>query len=69
MNLILYPVLGTNSKKALVRKIGKWGKPYNYRPRGTLLVRLARQTNMTMTQVRSQLEKEREYLLAQKYLT
>ncbi|MEG4335417.1 hypothetical protein QUB40_26290 [Microcoleus sp. AT9_A2] len=40
-----------------------------YRPRGRLLERLARETGLTINQVRSQLEKEREYLLAQKYLT
>ncbi|MEG4275158.1 MULTISPECIES: hypothetical protein [unclassified Microcoleus] len=69
MNLTLYPKLSTRSKKALTRKNSRWGKPYNYRPRGTLLERLARETSQTVNQVRSQLEKEREYLLAQKYLT
>lgn len=69
MNLTLYPKLGTDSKKALTRKTGRWGKPYHYRPRGHLLERLARETGMTINQVRSQLEKEREYLLQQKYLT
>ena len=69
MNLILYPKLGTDSKKALTRKNGRWGKPYNYKPRGNLLERLAHQTGMTLDEVRSQLEKEREYLIVQKYLT
>ena len=69
MNLILYPKLGTDSKKAVTRKSGRWGKPYYYRPRGHLLERLARETGMTINQLRSQLEKEREYLLQQKYLT
>ncbi|MEG5018263.1 MULTISPECIES: hypothetical protein [unclassified Microcoleus] len=69
MNLTLYPKLGTDSKKALTRKTSRWGRPYNYRPRGNLLERLARETGQTINQVRSQLEKEREYLLAQKYLT
>jgi hypothetical protein len=69
MNLILYSKLGTDSKKALTRKSGRWGKPYNYRPRGHLLERLARETGLTLNQVRSQLEKEREYLISQKYLT
>lgn len=68
MNLTLYPKLGTNSQKALARKSGKWGKPYTYRPRGTLLDRLGRETGMTISQVRSQLEKEREYLLKQNSL-
>jgi len=69
MNLILYSKLGTDSKKALTRKTGRWGKPYLYRPRGHLLERLARETGMTIYQVRSQLEKEREYLITQKDLT
>jgi hypothetical protein len=69
MNLTLYPRLSTRSKKAVTRKNGRWGKPYFYRPRGSLLERLARETGMTINQVRLQLEKEREYLLQQKYLT
>jgi len=69
MNLTLYPRLNTRSKKALTRKNGRWGKPYYYRPRGRLLERLARETGMTINQVLSQLEKEREYLLKQNYLT
>ena len=69
MNLILYSKLGTDSKKALSRKTGKWGNPYLYRPRGSLLERLAKETGMSVSQVRSQLEKEREYLITQKDLT
>ncbi len=69
MNLTLYPKLSTRSKKALTRKNSRWGKPYNYQPRGNLLTRLARETGLTIDQVRSQLEREREYLIAQNYLT
>ncbi len=69
MNLTLYPKLSTRSKKALARKNSYWGKPYLYRPRGTLLLRLSRETGLTVDQVRSQLEREREYLIAQNYLT
>ena len=69
MNLTLYPRLSTRSKKALTRKNGYWGKPYVYKPRGSLLERLASETGMTIYQVRSQLEQEREYLIAQEYLT
>jgi hypothetical protein len=67
VDLILYPKLGTDSKKALTRKNGRWGKPYIYRPRGRLLERLAKDTGLTIYQVRSQLEKERQYLLEQNY--
>jgi len=69
MDLTLYPRLSTRSKKALTRKNSYWGKPYVYRPRGNLLERLARETGTTVNQVRSQLEKEREYLLKQNDLT
>jgi len=69
MNLTLYPRLSTRSKKALLRKNSYWGKSYVYKPRGHLLERLARETGMTIYQVQSQLEQEREYLIAQKYLT
>jgi len=69
MDLTLYPKLSTRSKKALTRKNGRWGKPYIYRPRGCLLERLARETGLTIYQVREKLQKEREYLITQKYLT
>jgi hypothetical protein len=69
MNLTLYPRLSTRSKKALTRKNSYWGKPYVYIPRGTLLLRLSRETGLTLDQVRSQLEREREYLISQKYST
>jgi hypothetical protein len=69
MNLTLYLKLSTRSKKALIRKTGRWGKPYFYRPRGSLLERLAKETGMSVSQVRSQLEKERQYLISQKDLT
>jgi len=69
MNLILYSKLSTRSKKALTRKSSYWGKRYVYRPRGRLLERLARETGMTINQVLSQLEEEREYLIAQQDLT
>jgi len=69
MNLTLYPRLSTRSKKALTRKNSYWGKPYTYKPRGTLLLRLSRETGLTIDQVRSQLDREREYLISQKYLT
>ena len=69
MNLTLYLRLSTRSKKALTRLAGRWGRPYIYKPRGRLLERLARETGLTINQVRLQLEKEREYLIAQKHLT
>ena len=58
MKLLLYPKLGTFSRRVLLRR-----KPHAYTPRRHLLKRLSRQTGMTMGQVWAQLEAEREYLL------
>lgn len=69
MNLTFYPKLSTRSKKALMRKNNRWGKPYNYKPRGNLLARLANETGLTVDQVWVQLQKEREYLISQNDLT
>jgi hypothetical protein len=66
MELLFYPKLGTRSRRALTRRIRqshKGPRPCTYRPKGTLLVRLARESGMTVEQVWAQLDKEREYLL------
>jgi hypothetical protein len=68
MELLFYPKLGTRSKRALTRRTSRSYKgvqPHTYRPRGHLLERLARESGMTINQVHSQLQKEREYLLSQ----
>ena len=62
MELLFYPKLGTFSRRALLRRTRQ---PNTYIPRRTLLVRLSRETGMTMGQVWAQLEKEREFLLNQ----
>lgn len=66
MNLIFYPQLGTRSKRALIRRTRqthKGPRPHTYRPKGTLLNRLSRETGMTTDQVYAQLQKERAYLI------
>ena len=66
MELLLYPKLGTRSRRALTRhtrQSHRGSQLHNYSPKGTLLQRLARETGMTIEQVYSQLQKEREYLL------
>jgi hypothetical protein len=66
MNLIFYPQLGTRSKRALMRRTRqshKGPQPSQYRPKGNLLARLARESGMTIDQVHAQLQKERAYLL------
>jgi len=68
VNLILYPKLGTRSKRALRRTDRRGFKKagtHSYSPKGTLLVRLARETGMPISEVYSQLQKERAYLLSQ----
>jgi hypothetical protein len=62
MQLICYPLLGTNSKKALLRaeKRGWAYKPYA--PQGNLLQRLSKQLGWSIDRVAEQLHKEREYL-------
>lgn len=68
MDLILYPRLGTRSRRALLRtnrRGFKKAEEHVYRPKGTLLVRLAREFGMNVGQVATQLQKERAYLLKQ----
>lgn len=63
MDLILWYKLGTYSRRALKREKGRFGRPYHYSPRGDLLTRLSRETGWSISDVYSQLLKEREYLL------
>lgn len=61
--IFLYPQLGTTSKRAMMRVRGDFGRPYTYRPRGTLLKRLANRNGMTIEAVHNQLLAERRQLL------
>ena len=66
MDLFFYPRLGTRSRRALLRtnrRGFKKAETHVYRPKGTLLVRLAHETGMSLGQVAAQLQKERAYLL------
>jgi hypothetical protein len=65
MELLLYPKLGTFSRRVLLRRTRQ---PNAYTPRRHLLTRLSKETGMTMGQVWEQLEREREYLLNQNAL-
>jgi len=72
MDLIFYPQLGTRSRRALLRtnrRGFKKAETHVYRPKGTLLVRLAREFGMDVGQVAAQLQKERAYLLKQNALS
>lgn len=61
--LILYPKLGTQSRRAIARTRKRFGHPYTYKPRGDLLQRLSAETGMSIQDVYFQLLRERETLL------
>ena len=65
MELRAYSRLSTRSRRAITRKLSRFGKKYQYTPRGRLLVRLAGELRMTKEAVFSLLMEEREYLLNQ----
>jgi len=65
MDLKLYPLLGTRSRRAFWRIRGKYGKPYFYNPRGDLLVNLSEKTGLSIEEVYQQLLEERKHLVLQ----
>jgi hypothetical protein len=71
MDLILFPLLGTRSRRAIQRRFHRPSQrhratdPYHYSPRMVLLESLANQTGMTLQEIVEQLNREREYLLSQ----
>lgn len=64
MKIIIYPRLGTCSRRAFLRTTTRYGRPYYYSPRGDLLVRLSQELGMTKAEVAEQLLQEREFLIA-----
>lgn len=65
MELLLYPRLGTTSKRAIRRVKHRWGHPYEYRPRGNLIRRLSEETGYSYEWVQDRLMEERQYLISQ----
>jgi len=61
-DLLLYPLLSTRSRRALLKTRKRGRKIYDYAPRGTLLQRLSQETGMSIEEVYQQLYKERVYL-------
>ncbi len=61
--LVLYPLLSQRSRTAIKRVWKRWGHAYEYRPRRDLVTRLSHQTGLNQTQVREQLERERQFIL------
>lgn len=65
MELILFPKLNRKSQAAMKKTKKKYGHLYRYEPNGQLLKRLSQEMGMSLTEVREQLIKEREYLIKQ----
>jgi len=68
MDLIMWPLLGTTSRRALTRTQSnpfgpRRGQPYIYNPRRDLVKRLERDTGWERGEIVKQLRKERDYLL------
>lgn len=61
--LYLYSKLSTRSRRAIARIKRRNGQPYQYRPRGNLLRRLARETGWSVDQVYTRLMQERQIIL------
>lgn len=66
MDIIIYPLLGTTSRKAMVREKSRFGLPYIYRPRGDLLDRLSAETGMPKDSVLRQIARERQQLIGKR---
>ncbi|MBE9068865.1 hypothetical protein IQ260_19660 [Leptolyngbya cf. ectocarpi LEGE 11479] len=64
MVLIAYARMSTRSRRAMTRATTRYGRPYQYRPRITLVRRLATELNMSLEDVLDQIQKERHYLLS-----
>lgn len=47
----------------MVRAKSRFGRRYTYRPRGTLLERIAKETGLSVKEVQIQINRERQYLL------
>jgi len=71
MQLIAFNRMSTRSRRAMARRYkNRYVKPtqsriYLYRPRITLLTRLASELGLTISKVTAQIQKERRYLLEQ----
>jgi len=59
----LYHRLCTRSRRAFKKTKSRWGRSYQYRPRGDLLERLSRETGLSLWDVRQKLQEEREEYL------
>jgi hypothetical protein len=67
MDIIIYPLLGTTSRRAMVREKSRFGRLYVYRPRGNLLDRLSTETGMSKNAVLRQIARERQQLIGKQH--
>ncbi len=63
MQLIIYPLLSTRYRRAMLRIGGRFGRYEIYVPRGHLLNRLEQQTGLSADAILEQVQKERNFLL------
>jgi hypothetical protein len=63
MVLRAYPLLQTQSRRAISRKYGRFGRLAEYSPRDTLLSRISKILGISKSAAYSLLMQEREYLL------
>lgn len=63
VELRAYYLLSTRSRRAIAKTKGRFGQPYHYSPRGTLLNRLSRELGMNREQVYGLLMQERDHIL------
>ncbi|AFY39886.1 hypothetical protein Lepto7376_3724 [[Leptolyngbya] sp. PCC 7376] len=57
--IFLWQKLSTCSRRAMLKTKKKYGQPYIYNPRPRLLLRLSRETGMSMDEIYNQLLRER----------
>jgi hypothetical protein len=63
-DMTLWPQLGTRTRRAISRAKTRFGRPYDYRPRGTLLARLAQDNNITKEEAYRRLMAMRQHILS-----
>lgn len=66
MEIIIYHLLGTTSRRAMIREKSRFGRLYVYCPRGNLLDRLSAETGMSKDSVLRQIARERQQLIGKR---
>jgi hypothetical protein len=55
--------LGTNSRRAISKRIKKWGHPYIYKPRSDLIANLSYELKLPTLEINLLLEEMRQEIL------